>query len=690
MKLIIVESPTKARTIAKFFDKGFEIFATMGHFRDLPKSRFGVEIKEKNGGFSFLPEYVLDTKKKDIISKIKKLCKKAEIIYLATDPDREGEAIAYHTSVIGSNSKVNSDTSGQNAKIKRIVFHEITKEAIDGALKNPHKIDVNLVNAQQARRVLDRLVGYSLSPLLWKKIKKGLSAGRVQSVAARLIVEREREIEKFNSEKFFRIGGEFRKKDERIRGLEDDKKGAGFQAELVKIDGKSIELKEKHNLFDGEYTVAKTILDKEDKAKEIISSLSKNFQISNLKSKIVLRRPFPPYTTSTLQQDAARRFGWPAKQTMQTAQRLFEKGLITYHRTDSTILSGSAVAAIRLLISKEFGQKYLPAKPIFYKTRSKLAQEAHEAIRATNFHPPAGGSTSNLQLNDQREKKLYELIWQRAVASQTAPAKIAQTKIELTPVNDAKYLFAATGSSVIFDGFSRVYPIKFSENTLPPLKEKEEVNVSDFNITEHNTSPPPRYNEASLIASLERHGIGRPSTYAAIIFTIQKRLYVEKKEGKFFPTTIGFAVNDFLVMYFEEIVNLPFTAEMENSFDDVAKGTKEWQPVLSDFWGPFAGKLKKTEEKAERVKVPLEKTGKKCPKCKEGDLVVRLGRFGKFIACSRFPKCDYKENHNEAVGFNCPDCGAPAVVRRSKRGFRFYGCSKYPACKWLSWKKPKK
>lgn len=670
-KLIIVESPTKARTIDKLVGKDFEILATMGHLRDLPKSKFGVEVKKKGKEFKFLPEYVNSKDKSKTIAQIKKSVEKVKEVFLATDPDREGEAIAWHLV-----ESLKGKLKNKKIDFKKIHFHEITKKAVVEAIKAPHQIDMNLVNAQQTRRILDRLVGYSLSPLLWKKIRRGLSAGRVQSVAVRLVVEREREVKKFKSEKYFRIWAQ----------ISVPKTKKFFIAQLSRIDSSPVDVKEKNTLFAGTHTVTKTIFNQKSKAENTVTKLDQALNIDQITKKEVRRYPSPPFTTSTLQQEASRRFGWSSKQTMRVAQTLFEKGKITYHRTDSFNLSSQAVASVRDLVKKDYGQNYLPEKPVFYKTRSKLAQEAHEAIRPTKIKTKPGAGKEKLGGN---ELKLYQLIWQKTVACQMNPAIIAQTKLKLICEAKNKYLFTANGSQVLFDGFSKVYPIVFSENILPELTEGLKLNVESFGITKHNTMPPPRYNEASLIAALEKNGIGRPSTYAPIISTIQQRLYVEKEEKKFKPSPVGNTTNDFLVKHFKEILSLPFTAEMENSFDNIAQGEEKWQPVLSKFWGPFNKKLGITEKKAERVAIPVEKTGKKCPKCKKGELVIRTGRFGKFISCSTFPDCDHKESYHQKVDFDCPTCGKPVVIKRTKRGAKFFSCSTWPKCQWSSWKKPK-
>jgi DNA topoisomerase-1 len=675
-KLIIVESPTKARTIGRYVSDDFNIIATMGHLRDLPKSKFGVEIEKKNGGYKFIPTYTIAKKKQKYSSKLKKAAEGVDEIYLAPDPDREGEAIAWHTRKILKDDK---KLKLKDSNFKRVTFHEITKNAITTAMENPGKIDMDLVDAQQARRILDRLVGYSLSPLLWKKIRRGLSAGRVQSVAVRLIVEREREIEKFKQEQFYKIWVGFG-----LNRANEENSGSGFVAKLAKVDGDSILIHEKTKLFAGTHISTKTIFDTPEKAEEVIQDLTPEFEITKVSKKDKSRQPFPPYTTSYLQQDAAYKFHWSAKYTMSIAQSLFENGYITYHRTDSTALNKGAIFATRKVIKDKYGDKYLPKSPRMYKTKSKTAQEAHEAIRPTNVSAKLKVKSEKL---NAKEKKLYELIWKRTVACQMAPAKLAKTKVNLI---NGKYLFIARGSQVKFDGFTKVYPVKLSENLLPELKEGQKISSDTFGITEHETRPPARYSEASLIAELEDNGIGRPSTYAPIISTIRTRNYVDKENRRFIPTVIGTVTTDFLVEYFKEIMSLKFTADMENSLDDIATGEKDWQPVLSVFWSPFYQKVDKVEEKAKRVKMPVEKTGKKCPKCGKGELIIRVGKYGKFLACDRFPDCKYTADFNKKAGFECPKCGADVVIKKTKKGAKFYSCSRWPDCDWSSWKKPKR
>jgi DNA topoisomerase I len=649
-KLLIVESPTKARTISKYLGNDFEVVATIGHLRDLPMNKMGVDLK------SFDVDYVVDSRKKKVVDEIKKKAKKIKDIYLASDPDREGEAIAWHVSNIIEECKL------KDKKIQRVVFHEITKEAVLEAIKKPREIDLNLVDAQQGRRILDRVVGYSLSPILWRKVRRGLSAGRVQSVALRLIVEREKEIENFKKEKYFRILAQFKK---------------GFGADLIKIDGKKITITEKLNLFDGDYKYSKTILDKKA-ADNFLKKLDSDFLISKVEGRESRRSPLPAFTTSKLQQAASRRFGWSGKQTMSVAQKLYERGLISYHRTDSVYLSDKAISQFRKFIEKEYGHNYLSDKVRVYKNNSKNAQEAHEAIRPTN----AGVKTIE---GDAREVKLYEMIWKRAVATQGALAKFQNTKVELSNQNS---LFLAKGVKILFDGFLKISGDKYEDQILPNLTEGEKIKAKKVEKIESETMSPPRYSDASLVSSLEKQGIGRPSTYAPIISTIIMRQYVEKEEGRFKPTVLGKAVNEYLVTNFARVVSLPFTAEMEEDLDEIALGQVNWKKMMKDFYKIFSEELKKAGKDSERVKIETEKLGKKCLECGKGELVIRLGRFGKFISCSRFPECKYTERFSEEAGFDCPECGAPGVVRRTKTGRKFYGCSKYPKCKWAGWKKP--
>ena len=651
---LIVESPTKAKTIGRFLGKDFEVMATMGHMRDLPKSKMGVDL---DGDLAI--DYVTDGAKKKTVSEMVKKAKKSDVIVLATDPDREGEAIAWHATELIKDSGFKI----QEEKIKRAVFHEITKSAIDEALANMGKLDMNLVDAQQARRVLDRAVGYTLSPVLWKKVRRGLSGGRVQSVAVRLICEREAEIGKFKVEKYFMVISKF----------------SGFEAELKSIDGKKVLTTNKIKLFDGDYSFTVGLFKTEAEAKEFVNGLSEKFTVSKVTEKDSKRSPLPPFTTSKLQQAAFRVFGWSGKQTMSVAQKLYEKGLITYHRTDSVYLSSKAIDEFRNYIGKTYGANYVASKIRVFANKSKNAQEAHEAIRPTRAEVLAE------TIGEAREVKLYSLIWKRAVATQGASAIMKRSVVELT---NNKAIFEARGVRMIFDGFLRISGEKLEDVVLPVLKVEDELKAKKVEVIEKETNPPPRYTDASLVSSLEKQGIGRPSTYAPIISTIIARMYVEREEGKFKPTSVGMATNEFLVKNYLDILSLPFTAEMEEDLDEVAQGKLDWKKMIKDFWKGFSSETKKIEKEADRVKIETEKMGEKCPECKEGDLVIREGRFGKFISCSRFPECKYSAALKEKVDFKCPECGADAVIKRTKKGRKFFGCSAYPKCKWASWKKP--
>jgi len=629
MDLIIVESPTKAKTITKFLRGDYEIVASFGHIRDLPKSKLGIDTKN-----DFKIQYVIPTKSRKQVNIIKKLATDANNIILATDEDREGEAIAFHLNHI-------LDTDYQ-----RIVFHEITETAIKDALKNPRKINMDLVDAQIGRRVLDRLVGYKLSPLLWKKVARGLSAGRVQSVCVRLIVEREREIQKFIPEEYWSVIAEF----------EED-----FEAELSKIDGKIIQKLEL----------------KEKQAKEIVKFLKdKEFKVSEIIEKETFKSPLPPFTTSTLQQTSGKMLRLSSQQTMRFAQNLYERGLITYHRTDSLSLSKQSLAMAKAHIEKEFGKNYYSAN--FYKTKSKGAQEAHEAIRPTNIN--------KIPKLEGKQKQLYELIKNRFLASQMAKAKFNNLNVQ---IQADKYTFKANGQTLKFNGFLKVYPMQFKEMELPELKETQILTLDDLKANQHFTKPPARYNEPNLIKSLEEHGIGRPSTYAPTIFTIQKRNYVIKnKDRRFEPTEIGIIVNDLLVEHFPNIVDIKFTAKMEKQLDLISQGEIEWKKVIKDFYMPFEKNLIKKQETLTKKIEPIE-TDKKCPKC-GSNLMIKFGRFGKFYACSGFPKCKYTESlEDNKLGIKCPKCKKGDIIsRKTKKGKIFYGCSEYPDCDFAVWDKP--
>lgn len=670
--LLIVESPTKARTIGKYLGKDFKVMATVGHIRDLPKNKMAVDMKN-----NFEVEYEIDNKKKSLVAELIKASKEADSILLASDPDREGEAISWHVAWILTNPRItnkqipitkkqNKNLSDIAKKISRITFHEITKEAVGEALKQAREIDMDLVNAQQARRVLDRVVGYSLSPVLWRKVRRGLSGGRVQSVAVRLICEREKEIEAFKKEKYYTVWSELKKKET-------------FRADLVKIEGKSVFISTKLKLFDGDYTYSKSIFKDNKEVENFVNSLNKEFLVESIKGREFLKTPLPAFTTSKLQQAAARRMGWSGKQTMSVAQQLYEKGLISYHRTDSVYLSQKAIDEFRNFITKEYGKNYLSDKVRVYKNNSKNAQEAHEAIRPTNV------AIRNIEGADSREIKLYEMIWKRAVSTQGAAAKMKNTTITFS---NGKAIFQSKGVRMMFDGFLKISGEKHEDQILPELNEGEKITAKKINYEENETSPMPRYSDASLVSSLEKQGIGRPSTYAPIISTIIMRQYVDRDEGKFKPTVLGKATNEFLVKNFEDILSLPFTAEMEESLDKVALNKLNWIDMMKKFWKGFEKEVKKAEKDGERVKVETEKLGEKCPECKEGDLVIRLGRFGKFVSCNRFPECKYSRQYQEDAGFKCPECGKDGVVRKTKTGRKFYGCSDYPKCKWAGWKRP--
>lgn len=662
--LVIVESPTKAKTIGRFLGKEYVIKASMGHIMDLPKSTLGVNI-EKN----FTPEFQLMVDKKKTIKELKDAAKTADSVILATDPDREGEAIAAHVAeMLTGKSKKQKD-----GKFQRIVFHEITKEAVEEALTHPRSINENLVNAQTARRVLDRLVGYKLSPLLWQKVRRGLSAGRVQSVALRLIVEREREIEKFKKEQYFTI----------YAVITGEKMDIPF--DLIEINGEKIEMSETFNLYDGQYKVTKTKITTEKEAEALIADAKPAaYTIADVIQKEAKRSPQPPYTTSTLQQDASRRLGFSGKRTMSLAQKLYEEGYITYHRTDSVVLATSAVQAMRSYAKQQFGDRYVPEKPNVYSTKQKLAQEAHEAIRPTKIETAAVVIEKDL---GKDFAKLYDLIWRRALASQMADARIESTTVLADSQKSKKnYRFKATGSVLVFDGFLKVNPSALQDTRLPEFRVGERVDLKSIEKVFHETTPPPRYNDASIIKTLEEKGIGRPSTYATIISTIEARLYIERTEGRFVPTNVGEAVNDFLVQNFSSIDDVPFTADMEDELDKIAHGESKWEPVIKEFYQPFEKKLGEVKEEAGRVKIAVEETDEKCEKC-GAPIVVRTGRFGKFLSCSKFPECDFKKPFVEKVeGLKCPKDGADIVAKKTRKGRTFFGCSSYPKCNFAAWK----
>jgi len=665
MDLVIVESPTKAKTIGKFIGKNFVVESSYGHIRDLPKSKVGIDVAH-----DFEPTYTIPKKAQPVVDNLKKLAAQADKIILATDEDREGEAIAWH---LVSALELAGGGKGKKAvaakPYERIAFHEITESAIKEALKNPRTIDVNLVDAQQARRILDRLVGYGLSPFLWRKVRYGLSAGRVQSVAVRLIVERERAITAFNKEEYWTIEGMF---------LQPKGKTA-FPATLASINGKSI---------------GKMGITKAADAERIATTLAKaNYRIAEITVKEVRRNPAAPFTTSTLQQEAARKLGFSAKQTMVIAQKLYERGFITYMRTDSVNLANAALSAAQEVIGAEFGKEYQLAEPRRYATKSKGAQEAHEAIRPTNLHAT---SPSTLGIKERNDQRLYDLIWKRTIASQMKEALLEQTAVDIEAQTAQKEMFRANGQTVKFDGFIRVYTEGNDDNgdeiegRLPKLEKDMVLTAEEIKPIQHFTEPPPRYTDATLVKALEAEGIGRPSTYAPTLSTIQDRGYVEKVDKKYAPTEIGFIVNDLLVENFPEIVDIKFTSHIEEEFDDVAEGKIAWPEVVREFYTPFKKDL---DEKEASVEKQIEVSTTPCPEHPGEMMIVKFGRMGKFLACPQpgmkitlpMPEeaAQIKALEEKTKGERCPICGKPMKVRRGRFGF-FLGCVDYPTCKGVS------
>ncbi len=660
--LVIVESPAKAKTLAKILGKNYSLKASLGHIRDLPKSALGVDVEH-----DFAPKYVVPRAKSKVVNELKRAAKSASSIYLATDPDREGEAISWHL----------AETISPDSKpFHRVFFHEITDEAVKQAFKHPRSIDMQLVNAQQARRILDRLVGYKISPLLWQKVRRGLSAGRVQSVAVRIIVDREREIEAFVPVEYWSIEAELTKA---------PKKAALFRAMLVGFaDGKKLQIHSKEGSDD------------------LLEQLkSADYTVLTVKTKKASRQPAPPFITSTLQQEAWRKLHYSAKQTMAIAQQLYEGlpigdegnvGLITYMRTDSTKVASTAIAEAREYIGKKYGEDYLPARARQFTRAVKGAQEAHEAIRPTRIRrEPAQVK----QFLNTTQFKLYDLIWQRMLASQMADAIFNNTTvdIEAKPANSKGYLFRSSRSINIFPGFMILYiegKDEAEENgkgsPLPELKEGDKLKLLGLYPEQHFTQPPPRFTEASLIKFLEQQGIGRPSTYAPIISTIQDREYVTKEKGNFKPTELGILINDLLVKHFPDIVDIAFTANMEEELDDIARGSKDWVKVMHEFYTPFEKTLKDASSMT-RVKLADELTEEVCPNCGK-QLAIKTGRYGKFLACTGYPACKYTHAYQVKTGAKCPECGGELIQRFNKKKRVFYGCSTYPKCKFATSLKP--
>lgn len=670
MRLVIVESPTKSKTIQKFLGPSYRILSSYGHIRDLPRGEFGIDIKH-----SFAPKYVIPQGARKTVNLLKKEAYNADIVILATDEDREGEAIAWHlVQALGlttnafryQKSKIKNQNIHPLPPFQRIVFHEITKSAIEEALKHPRGINMNLVNAQQARRILDRIVGYKLSPFLWKKIARGLSAGRVQSVAVRLVTEREEERRTFVPKEYWTIEALLEKyqKSQKNKSLKNN-----FTAMLLEADGKSI----------GKFAIAS----KEDAAKIMKNLENAEYKVSHVEQKEMQRNPLPPFTTSTLQQEAWRRFRFSAKLTMQIAQKLYETGRITYHRTDSLNLSQPSLSAAKKFIIEKYGKTYWAGFFRKYKTKSKGAQEAHEAIRPT--HPDLMPEKIKLEKNQMR---VYELIWKRFIACQMKEAIFDSTRVDISA---SKYIFRANGQILKFDGFLKVYPITFEEKELPPLQKGEILKLIRLVPSQHFTQPPPRYTEASLIKTMEEYGIGRPSTYAPILSAIQERGYVEKDEKKaLFPTELGETVHTLLITHFPSIVDIQFTAKMEEELDEIARGRKQWTSVVKKFYTPFAKTLEQKYAEVSKKDFTETPTEKLCPAC-GSPLVIRFGKYGKFYACSSFPKCNYTESlqKQKNIAIQCPKCKEGTIAeKRTQKGKLFYGCNRYPECDFALWEKP--
>ena len=647
-KLVVVESPTKAKTIQKLLGSGYKVVATIGHLRDLPKSKLGIDIEN-----DFEPQYINVRGKANVINALKKDYKNSQKIFLATDPDREGEAISWHLCyLLGINPKEEN----------RVKFQEITKDSVKEAIKKPEAIDLKLVDAQQARRVLDRIVGYSISPLLWKKVKSGLSAGRVQSVALRLICEREKEIREFEPEEYWSIHA----------NLSKDK--LYFDSELYYSKS------DKSN---------KINIKNKDEADKILNDLSDKFVVDSIKQQKKARKPYAPFTTSTLQQEAYKKLYFQTSKTMRIAQQLYEGislgsegsvGLITYMRTDSTRISQVCVNDCLDIINELYGKQYA-TRGYDYSKKKKGSQDAHEGIRPSSVKRRPNEIKKYLT---EDQYKLYKLIWERTVASQMKDARYLSTSIDF---DNNGYTFRSNGNVVIFDGFTRVYSLNTKDSELPELKDREAISSNEIEPKQHFTKPKPRYTEASLVKTLEEDGIGRPSTYASIISSILSRNYVELKEKKFYTTEIGEKVCEFVVKYFDSIINEKFTAEMENELDNIAENDVEWKKVIRDFYNGFNKDLVNAKNAQDKFKVKDEPIGRKCPEC-GNDLVIKHGRNGKFIGCSAFPECKYTETIVKDTKVKCPKCGHRIIEKVSKRGKVFYGCENYPNCDFALWDKP--
>lgn len=650
--LVIVESPAKAKTIGKYLGKRYKVVASMGHVRDLPRSQTGIDVEN-----NYEPKYITIRGKGPLLTQLKRDAKKAKKIFLASDPDREGEAIAWHLAT----------ALGENNEYHRVVFNEITKEAVKESFKHPREMDIQLVDAQQARRMLDRLVGYNISPVLWKKVKKGLSAGRVQSVALKLIIDRENEIRNFKPEEYWSIEGTFKYK-------------------RSKFTGKFYKLKEDKQ---------KTKLPNKETVDKILSKLSgASFIVDSIEKKEKLRYPAYPFTTSTLQQEAARKLNFRARKTMMLAQQLYEGidikkqgtiGLITYMRTDSTRISPVAKEEGFNFIEKEYGKDYVLRRK---DKKTEGAQDAHEAVRPTSILRTPEEMKPYLTRDQYR---LYKLIWDRYTASMMAPAVFDTVRVDL---NNNDVIFRSNGQTLKFNGFLRVYEEgtdekeEDKENRIPELSENDEVKSEQIDPKQHFTQPPPRYTEARLVKTLEESGIGRPSTYAPTIETIQKRNYVKLDQRRFVPTELGEIVNEQVTEYFPDIIDVAFTKEMEEQLDEIAEGKKGWVEVIDQFYKGFSPQVEKAESEMEKIEIKDEPAGIDCEKC-GSPMVYKMGRYGKFMACSNFPECRNTKPIVKKIGVSCPKCKEGEVIeRKSKKGRIFYGCDKYPDCDFVSWDKP--
>ena len=670
--LVIVESPAKARTVGQILGRKYLVTASLGHVRDLPKSKIGVDIDQ-----DFAPSYVVMQDKRAIVNQLKKAGDEAKEIYLATDPDREGEAISWHLQTA-------ADWDQRPQPPKRVVFHEITKEAVEEAFRHPRDIDMQLVNAQQARRILDRLVGYQISPLLWRRVQRGLSAGRVQSVSLRMVVDREKEIQAFVPVESWTLEAQLQKQ-AGPKGKDDP-----FTGVLLWVKGQK----------------SRIAINKEEEARKYEAELQgATYTVAEIKKRDVRQRPTAPFTTSTLQQEAGRKLRYTAQRTMSVAQQLYEGlqvgeggqvGLITYMRTDSVQVANTAINEVRSYVSKKYGKNYLPEKARFYKTRSKGAQEAHEAIRPTSI----GREPQALKAHLSRDQfNLYKLVWERMVASQMADARSEATTADIDAAcknSPNVYLFRATGSVLKFPGFRTVYlesrddgTVEDGRQALPELAPKDPLDCLKLDAVQHFTEPPPRFSEATLIKAMEEQGIGRPSTYAPTIGTLLDRHYVSKEQNRLVPTPLGTTVTELLVQYFTDVMDLEFTAKMEEELDDVSRGEREWVPMLGEFYSPFQKALEEAQESMPRTKVE-EETDEVCVEC-ERPMVIKTGRFGRFLACTGFPECKHTRPILKKTGAKCPkpDCGGDIVERRARgRGRSFYGCSRYPQCDFITNKKP--